>query len=232
MSQYPVFLVEHRVDGRWRSVDRWEPHDDVGMLRETIDMPVDTFYEGQNRALYAILCGRHNFADFPTIVDEARGFPDDLSEEVEQHLALYRDEGWFVSSPSWVTLAEILAYDWDVPVELHVYADGQEFDAMSRPPLGKPGIIGEPAHVFEAAKREGCTYIGPEEMTARIAEMKTRYKPEDWMKGFTKELRSTYCHVTYTETYGEMADWLLTEGVPRMKKLGAPEDVRCVFWHS
>lgn len=232
MSQYPTFLVEYRAGGEWRSADQWEPVEGRGMLQETIDEPADPFYEGQNRALYAILSGRHNFSEFPTIVPEPRGLPGDLSEEVQTYVNWYRDEGQFISSPSWVTLAEILAFDWDVPVELHVYADGQEFDAMSRPPLGKPGVIGEPAHVFEAAKRDGCTYVGPEEMAEKIAEMKMRYKKEDWMMGFTRELRSTYCHVTYTETYGEMADWFLTEAVPRMKRLSAPEDVRCIFWHS
>lgn len=229
MSQYPTFLVEYRVNGSWQSADEWAPVEDMGMLRETIDLPMEPFYEGQNRAFYAILSGRHNFSEFPTIVSEPRGLPDDLSEEVQRLVNFYRDEGWFINSPSWVTLAEIQSFDWDVPVELHVYANGQEFDAMSR---GKPGVIGEPAHVFASGHRKGCTYVDHEEMAEKIAEMKTRYKPEDWMKGFTKELYTTYCHVTYTETYGEMADWFITESVPRMKKLAPPEDVRCVFWHS
>lgn len=138
------------------------------MLQETIDEPADPFYDGQNRALYAILGDRHNFSDFPTIAPEPRGLPDDLSEEVQRYLNWYLDEDQFVSYPSWVTLAEILGFDWDMPVELHVYANGQEFDAMSRPPLGKPGVIGEPAHALEAAHRDGWTYVGPEEMTEKI----------------------------------------------------------------
>lgn len=232
MSQYPVFLVEYRAGSEWCSADSWEPVEGRGMLQETINEPADPFYEGQNRALYAILSGRHNFSEFPTIVPQPRGLPDDLSEEAQIYVNWYRDEGQVFSSASWITLAEILSFDWDVPVELHVYANGQEFDAMSRSPLGKPGVVGEPAHAFKAAQLDGDRYISQEEMARRVADVKSRYKEADWMKGFTKELHTTYCHVTYTETYGEMAGWFFTEGVPRMRKLGAPEDVRCVFWHS
>ena len=127
---------------------------------------------------------------------------------------------------------EAVQADESLPVELHVYANGQEFDAMSRPPLGKPGVIGEPIHVFEKHQNDGRTYVEPEEMAAKIDSMKSRYEEKDWMQGFTKELCTTYCHVSYTETYGEMTGWFLTEGVPRMKALGRPEDVRCIFWHS
>ena len=60
-------------------------------------------------------------------------------------------------------------------------------------------------------------HITPEEMDSRIAE-----SPEDG--------KSAYTQIEWGVSYRDCVGSFLTETIPALQKLGAPDDVRIVFW--
>lgn len=64
-------------------------------------------YGDRNYALFGALAGVRNH-DVPKIADK-RGVPEDASPETKKWSQRYGADG---HSHSWVTLAEVLAYDW------------------------------------------------------------------------------------------------------------------------
>lgn len=83
-------FVEKRVGGVW--VDITEKEDDPG----------------RSYLLFACLAGVRNSHDV-TPVAEPRGIPSDASPAVHEHVAAWGDD---LHSKSWLTLAELLTYDW------------------------------------------------------------------------------------------------------------------------
>lgn len=63
--------------------------------------------------MYGFLADVRNYSDVPPIA-ECRGFPDDASGIVSGN---YRDWDLDAHSPSWLSVAELAAFDYDRPIE-------------------------------------------------------------------------------------------------------------------
>jgi hypothetical protein len=95
--------VEIHRDGRWivPSEVRFKPIDEY----EDGSAP----FQGRDYGLFGFLADVRNYAECPTITP-CRGLPDDVSDEVAKK---YDSQSEFVFGTSWLTLAELLAYDYD-----------------------------------------------------------------------------------------------------------------------
>lgn len=68
----------------------------------------DSFYGDRNYLLFSILADVRNHREYPVIpISEPKGFPDDVSSEIEEE-----DRGADWHSRTWLSLSEILTYDW------------------------------------------------------------------------------------------------------------------------
>lgn len=118
-------VAEHRKDGRWTRVLPPEHAWDPWLVEQNwLDDARQEWFHNRNYALFGVLAGVRG--DGPPIA-EPRGLPGDVGEEVR---AMIDNDGrdsdvyWLGDhSFSWLTLDEILAYDWDRPAGY--YSDGR-----------------------------------------------------------------------------------------------------------
>ena len=111
--------AEHRQkNGEWVRVLPPEHAYDPWLVENGWDADaVQTWYANRNYALFGVLAGVRSYDDTDPI-SRVRGLPEDLSDEVSE---IAFDDGagdlfWLGDhSHTWLTLDEILAYDWDRP---------------------------------------------------------------------------------------------------------------------
>lgn len=77
-----------------------------------VDLDVEAF-EDRDYGFFGWLAGVRNYSDMAPIAAD-RGFPADASAEAAKH---YDDWSGDAHSASWVSVAELLAVDYDQPVE-------------------------------------------------------------------------------------------------------------------
>ena len=124
--------VEKRVNGKWLAADLWQP---AGDATNSLKVPWDfQFYRGREYALFAILADVRNNGYVP--IAEPRGLPSDVCPEIAAASAYLPDE---LSSYSYLTLAELMGYDWTQVVTLGGFVTALyhwEWDAVGR--VGRP----------------------------------------------------------------------------------------------
>jgi hypothetical protein len=76
-------------------------------------LPIPEPFDWRQYGLFGFLAGVRNYSQVPSLAPH-RGLPADVSAEVRED-----SEGWNGDghSHSWVTLGELLAFDYDAPVE-------------------------------------------------------------------------------------------------------------------
>lgn len=232
--------VQKRVNGEWLFAeslvyDKWSPD----------RLKPEVWYKGRNYDLFAILANvrnGHGFAGCDTgdgfkPIADPRGLPNGLTE--------YEKDGedcefWFGDhSYSWLTLAELLAYDWSQEtnrrgwVTAEVYADVlrmREWDRYESPKESCGGISGP-----------NIDHVSAQEMERKLTAIDTEAKAEAkevgdyWSIRKTKmaRLERTYAVLQWPVVYAEAAGTFYTRTIPRLIKLstevGGPENVRIVF---
>lgn len=227
------FRVQKRIAGEWAFAeamipDKWEE----GRMRP------ETWYDGRNYQLFGILANVRNGYGFagcdtgdPFIpIAEPRGLPDGL--DPEKH---YLGEHSF----SWLTLVELLAYDWSQEtvrrgwVKAEVYDEvlrHREWDKYAEPSQANGGISGP-----------NIEHISSEEMERKLAKISAEAKAS--AEGFgtywplhkqkLARLENTYAVLEWPVLYAEAAGKFYTRTLPRLVRLasevGGPENVRVVF---
>lgn len=81
--------------GTWRKIDGLKP------------------FDWRNYGLFGFLAGVRNYSDV-TPLSEPRGFPHDASRKVKQDYAEWMSDA---HSASWLTIEELLAFDYDAEME-------------------------------------------------------------------------------------------------------------------
>jgi hypothetical protein len=258
-------VVERRNgDGRWQRVlpppeayDPWlkemaekEPND-----RYYSDRVKYVWYNDRNYNLFAILADVRNGFDFKPIA-QPRGLPDDLSEEVNA-LANPSDDDddsndiWLGDhSHSWLTVRELLDYDWEQATMEGGWVDPWNFELWRQRGEGKPdawcgGVSGgsiehisprEMAHKIDSGDIQ---WEGPETTTGSwdgrkysdslSRSMKTWGLPKGSVGAAIAEGRHYYCYVEWKMTYRDAAGRFHEQVLPVLRGLGDPDDVRIVF---
>ena len=101
--------VEKRVQGQWVPADKWVPNTDTydGSPAVIVEDD-DLFYAKRSAVVFSILGGP--WCTFAPI-SSPRGLPDDVTPEVWAMSDFY--DGLGGCYHSWLTLRELLAYDWE-----------------------------------------------------------------------------------------------------------------------
>lgn len=150
-------------------------------------------------------------------ISEPKGYPDDMCEELKQDLDDY-SYGYLSNehSASWLTLRELLDYDWTQTARSYGYVSEiayKEFIMKDKMPDSWCGGVGG----------QNIVILTETEMVDLI---KGKYPRDDSKEYYTS------CYFN-AETYAEHASWFYEETIPVLKKLippgGTTEDVRIVF---
>lgn len=164
-------------------------------------------YGDRNYDLFAILANVRNRHGFEPIA-EPRGLPDDISHEDNWAMDEDGERVWLGDhSYTWLTLAEILGFDWDKKITIRAWVGAEDYVEWKR--------NGKPTEWNVYGPSVTCTEVPQEKMEQAIA--------GDWIA------RSHMCTlVEWQNTYRqEAADFL--EWAETLHRLGEPSNVRLVF---
>ena len=209
--------VEKRVGGRWVSADTWLPDTSPVLEDEAeprLKVPDEArYYTDRNYSLFAILANVRNgwgTAGFTTgtgfrPIAMPRGLPADVSPEVQ---AEADDCGRDGHSHSWLTVAELLDFDWDQTTIRRGYVDPLNYlfwKFEGKPRSWSTGLLGQSVRTFSNEEMEEALKWG-------------------------RPPAQIFTAVQWPETYRHCASDFLTQTLPRRRPLGPPEDVRIVFF--
>ena len=220
--------LEIRKNGKWEtqlSPNKWfGKYDDEPRLTARFDVG------GRNYDLFAILAdvrNGHGFAGCDTgdgfvPISEPKGLPDDMDEHTREALS---DE----HTPSYVTLTELLDYDWSQTTKHRGWVTAVEFEEWDRMKEW------EPAPKSYCGRVSGATveHVSLQEMRKRVNAIIKRH--QNWAAGIEEikqTMSSVYCLVEWTEQYSDSAGHFWTITMPKLMQLGKQygnENVRLVF---
>jgi len=203
-------FVERREGDKWVSCDRWEQED--GWYSVT-----NSFYYERNYDLFAILANVRNGRGFAGVktgegfasISEPRGVPADAAPEFLRVVEQWGVDG---HSHSYLTVAELMAFDWTQVSCKQGWVDAENYQGFQwrkRRGEGPEEYCGD---VFG----QGITKLSNDEMQAKI--------------DAKESLNQTYTLVEWTQSYYAVAAHFLSHTLPRLWTLGKPEDVRIVFF--
>lgn len=221
--------VEKKQDGKFVSADKWTKDEDS---EDSERMSVDydsRFWSGRSYNLFSILANVRNgvgFAGVPTgrgfvPIAMPRGLPGDACEEILKESERWREDG---HSHSYLTVTELLAYDWTQTTNLCGWVSGPEFWKWNRYKRSQ----GESPEGYYGDVSGGSTKkVTEAEMIELLRPYTDHWKDGDKVK---EVLKNTYCHCTWEMPYYRCARDFLSETIPKLLRLGAQDDVRIVFW--
>jgi hypothetical protein len=236
------FYVERRDGDKWVSCDEWVNEYDYW------EVPYEKqFYTQRNYDLFAILADVRNGRGFGgestgegfIPLAAPRGLPHDLSMEVKRHT-----DKCLEHTPSWCTVAELLEYDWtretlkrgilDLSEYLRWrpwYANYREWPKSWSGGISGPGIVIWQASDVEAKLKDMDAWaISHRKLDPEVAARLGVDLNEVTQKiGHFHDGR-VHVEAQWGATYARCAKEFLSETMPRLWRLGKPEDVRCVFY--
>lgn len=230
------FYVERREGDQWVPCDEWTQNPDPYAFLTGDDFQAEPCWSDRSYDVFSILAGVRSTGDYKAIAPP-RGLPDDMSEMLHGRAHAHIDDG-YGHSPSWLTLADILAFDWDQTVTFEGYAHASHFHEWVLAGRRDAGI--PPPDLFDLASIEETwpdrSLLSEKELLQRTEAIGNPYEPKDVQRELRlvsevrAELKNCFCHVSWTVTYRDRADNFFRYAVAEMEKHGAPDDVRCVFW--
>ena len=157
-------------------------------------------------------------------MSDHRGTPEDVSSEAEAALSGEH-------SPSWVTLREILEYDWTNTVKHHGWVNGPALEEFDRRSL----FMKFPSQYSGSVAGPNVSHISCQELRDKITAIPQEEGREGWQKRLVliqETLSQTYCQLEWETTYADCTQEFLVEVLPQMLKLGTKfgyENVRLVM---
>lgn len=226
------FYVERRVDGVWITADTWIVEDDEEGSVVDYDR---RFYTGRDYELFGILAGVRR----PQSSQVAhQGIPEDASPEYKAVVERWDSDG---HTHSYFTLAEFLAYDWTQEAKFEGWITLPEWvrarDNPDGPDVYCGGVGGGTIRHCSMEQFEEAWAVlrrekgWPEDRLPR--RYLNSYNDGDPLMHRMVELLGSgepYCHYKWTVPYYKSARRFWSDVIPRLLRLGAPEDVRCVFF--
>lgn len=204
------FFVEVRKDGKWVTADTWETDDEFPYVSWR-----KRFYDGRNYNLFAVLAGVRNYFGIAPIADQ-RGVPDDACSEYKAHTGYYGTDG---HSHSWLTLAELLAYDWTQVFTHTAQITWRGFVEWTRWRRQN----GEAPEAFAMGISSATEHIDMTEADNRLSEMAN---PELASEVYP----NTLVNIQWEMPYHKACATFWSEAIPRLLRLGKPDDVRILFF--
>jgi hypothetical protein len=222
--------VEAKKNGKWEAIDKWQTDSD-GYFCVPYE---ERFYTGRNYNLFSILADVRNgygFAGSDTgdgfkPISSPKGNPSDISEQVKAESDKWGSDG---HSHSFLTLKELLDYDWTQKTTLRGTVNAVEYFKWSQ--FEKDQGNG-PESYCGSVSGSAVKNISEKEMSEKIKEVLNLDLPSYALKvkAIEDAMRSTYCRVSWESPYYKCAGSFLSTVIPRLLRLGNPEDARIVFW--
>lgn len=212
-------VVEVYENGQWVSVD--DPDDDFDL--------------GRNYDLFAILADVRNGCGFAGIktgegfvpLALPRGFPDDASLTAKSMKENWIGDG---HSHSYCTVSELLAYDWTQKTKkcgVVSIAGWAEWYSRGKPTAYSGDVCGR-----------DIARMTPEEIEDKWLEYKETFKLDEWVRPdhnsnefsvYVNSDKNVYIRVEWEVSYAEQVQWFLWSYIPKLLRLGKPENVRLVY---
>ncbi|MCY9186471.1 hypothetical protein [Bacillus halotolerans] len=126
VKRYP-YQDRNRSNGVWISADKWTVNEDHIFYPEDYEERFhvddhDSIYRGRNYHLFSILAGVRNYRGL-TPISSPKGLPKDVCIEIKNESDFFASDG---HSHSYLTLKELLQYNWDEEIEAVDFADSKE----------------------------------------------------------------------------------------------------------
>lgn len=191
-------FVEVKRNGKWESVDTWEK-DDSGKDFVKFD---EQMFIGRNYNLFGILANVRN-ENHLTPISLPKGLPCNLSARVKK---MAHDDLEYTHDHSYLTLQELLKYDWNRKATDYGYLSKDEYkkwDGKTEPEGYCKGVSGPNIRIVNTEKIKNTS---------------------------DNDGKSYYTIAAWEQTYGDFAENFYHEIIPKLKKLGKPKDVRIVFY--
>jgi len=229
------FYVEKRVNGSWEPADKWEKEDDgEGGTYDSVNYN-NRFYSDRNYNLFSILADVRNGVGFAGCrtgagfnpISMPKGLPEDVSDIIRGCSDRWGCDG---HSHSWLTVAEVMSYDWTQVtlltgwVDVITYWKWNQWDrTRGEGPKEYCGGVSGPgvAHLGEQAMLAIC------KQADEICHKQNYAAAESWL---ATNHKMAYAEAKWETPYFKQARAFLSQTLPRMWRLGKPEDVRAVFW--
>lgn len=225
--------VEKRVKDSWQSADKWTV--DKYEKRLTVDFG-DSFYHDRNYSLFAILADVRNGSGFAGVkigegfipIHEPRGLPKDACAKVRKESERWDGDG---HSHSFFTVQELFDYDWTQHTILIGWVSTFAYWKWKH---WKAGNGEMPDEYSGAVSGGGVQHISTGQMDKLLAPYKTEFDRmsfNDVQKRIEHlGLWSHYCQIKVEMPYYKTVRRFWSDTIPRLLRLGKPEDVRIVFW--
>jgi len=231
-------FVEKRVGGNWIPADKWVP-DKESERKDALKVPCgNRYYDGRNYDLFAILADVRNGRGFAGIdmgdgfdpISDPKGLPLDVTAEVQSEF-----ESWGVDahSASFHTLKDLLEYDWTQVTKLRGVVSAVEYYEWRRwnrdhgeSPEGYCGSVGGAKVLFLPVR----------EMERQIQDLEKQHLDENYAdfrkmkKIIETEMKDCFCKIEWEQPYYKTCRRFWSDVIPRLLRLGKPEDVRIVFF--
>lgn len=231
------FYVEKRNgQGVWESADEWIAANPVFQDDDEPAFHIEYgkhWYSNRNYGLFAILADVRNGVGFAGCdtgdrlhpIAELRGLPDGLSENIQIVSDYDGEDG---HSHSWLTLNELLEYDWTQTVVERGYIQSAVYYTWGRWARNH----GEPPQEWSGDVWGACEKIDEQAMQKYITRLINEHGKDT--PQLSDELSSShfYTQVEWTQHYYAIAHTFLSNTLPRLLKLsnGDYSNVRIVFW--
>lgn len=230
-------FVERRVEGTWVPADKWvpDPHKESKDKNALMILCNDRYYNGRNYDLFAILADVRNGRGFAGIdtgdgfepISDPRGLPSDVSTEVQSEFTRWGADG---HTPSFHTVKDLLEYDWTQVTKLRGVVGAVEFYHWNRWNRGQ----GEsPEGYCGSVGGASVLYLPADEMEKQIQDLEKQH-PEKNVREMEKiieeKMENCFCKIEWEQPYYKTCRRFWSDTIPRLLRLGKPEDVRIVFF--
>ncbi len=230
-----IHLRVEKLSGlKWQAAEKMVPNKYAGEEGEP-ETILERFYSERNYNLFAILADVRNGRGFAGCdtgdgfnpIVEPRGIPEDASDSVRED-----SEGWGADghSHSWLTLTEILAFDWTQTTTQRGWVSALEAEEWLRMRRWEP----EPPGHCGGVSGGMVKHISIEEMEQRIVAIKAQH-PNDYKAALAQieqDLMHHYAQAEWTIDYASSCGDFWMKAIPKLLKLceGHSASVRIVFW--
>lgn len=230
--------VEKRVGGNWVPADKWVPDEKSEEKDPLMALMVpynDHYYSGRNYDLFAILADVRNGRGFAGIdtgegfnpISDPKGLPIDVTTEVQLELDRWGEDA---HSVNFYTVKDLLEFDWTQVTKLRGVVSAVEFYHWNRwkrdegeSPEGYCGAVGG-ANVL---------YLPVSEMERQIQDLEKQHPKtsiQEMEKIIKEKMENCFVKIEWEQPYYKTCRRFWSDTIPRLLRLGKPEDVRIVMW--
>lgn len=220
--------LEYKENGTWRASLR--PNKWYGKYEfDEKDKMSAQLNLGRDYDLFAVLANVRNgygFAGSPTgsgfhPMSDHRGLPTDIS-------SLAREACDGDHSDSWVSLHEVLAYDWTRTTVKTGVVSAREFESWER----MKGFKSVPDSYCGGISGARIKMISEADMQRYVSETVADKRGQEWTAAINSLDENIYTQIEWSESYARATESFWIDPLPTMLKLGAQysyENVRMVM---